>query len=242
MAALRRRGRLWRTEQTYRARAARFARFIAPRSPRTADEREVGAFLSAFAVERRAGRSTQKQPLNALVFLFREGFGRELPEIPFQRAEAGRKVPTVLTRAELAGLFTQLESSVDPVSGERRRHQMSDAMFQAAIRGAARAAGITKRVTPHVPAASVCDAPVGGRNGYRDRAGFARARKRGDDTTLHACDAAAGGRRAVAVGSEGVMGTGEGEGEGEGANRSRAPNRVGRSGRRSGPSGGGGER
>jgi integron integrase len=257
VAALRKQGLLWRTEQTYREWAGRFARFIAPRPPRTADEREVGAFLSALAVERRASRSTQKQALNALVFLYREAFGRELPEIPFQRAEAGRKVPTVLTRAELAALFAQLdgmprlmaelaygaglrlmellrlrvhhldlargqvqvydgkgakhrvtvlpavlvpalgrhlvtlqrlhaedraaglpgvwlpeglavkyrrageqfewqwlfpsrETSVDPASGLKRRHHVSDALLQNAVRGAARAAGITKRVTPHV--------------------------------------------------------------------------------------------
>ena len=88
IAAVRRKGLLWRTEQTYREWAARFARFIAPRPPRTADQREVGAFLSALAVEQRASQSTQKQALNALVFLFQEAFGRHLHEIPFQRARA----------------------------------------------------------------------------------------------------------------------------------------------------------
>lgn len=257
IAAVRRKGFLWRTEQTYREWAARFVRFIAPRAPRTADEREVGAFLSALAVEQRASKSTQKQALNAIVFLFQEAFGRQIPEIPFQRAERGRKVPTVLSRDEIADLFRQLdgrtklmaelaygaglrlmellrlrvhhvdlargqlqvydgkgakhrltvlpavlvpelelqierlrrlhaadraaglpgvwlpeglaqkysragedfewqwlfpsrETAVDPASGVRRRHHVSDAAFQNAIRGAARAAGITKRVTPHV--------------------------------------------------------------------------------------------
>ena len=61
IAALRRKGLLWRTEQIYREWAARFARFIAPRRVRTADEAEVGAFLSNLAVEARASQSTQKQ-------------------------------------------------------------------------------------------------------------------------------------------------------------------------------------
>lgn len=257
IAAVRRRGLLWRTEQTYREWAARFGRFIAPRTPRTADAREVGAFLSALAVEQRASQSTQKQALNALVFLFHEGFGRQLAEIPFQRAPRSRKVPTVLTPGEVRGLCGQLEgrmrlmaelaygaglrllellrlqvhhldlprlrlqvydgkgakhrvtvlpavlvpaltahlgrlrrlhaedraaglagvwlpeglaqkflragesfewqwlfpsreTAVDPATRVRRRHHVSDAAFQHAIRVAARRAGITKRVTPHV--------------------------------------------------------------------------------------------
>ena len=108
IAALRRKGLLWRTEQTYREWAHRFARFLAPRSPYAADQVDVGAFLTALAVERRASQSTQKQALNALVFLMQEGLRRQLGEIPFQRAEPGRKVPTVLDRGELTRMFAQL--------------------------------------------------------------------------------------------------------------------------------------
>lgn len=108
IAALRERGFLWRTEQTYREWAWRFARFITPRAPLTADEREVGAFLSSLAVHHRASQSTQKQALNALVFLLQEALQRKLGEIPFQRAAAGRKVPTVLTRDEITGLTKQM--------------------------------------------------------------------------------------------------------------------------------------
>jgi integron integrase len=109
--AVRKKGFLWRTEQTYREWAARFAEFIAPRSPMTADEREVGAFLSSLAVQQRASRSTQKQALNALVFLMQEALQRKMPEIPFQRAAPGRKVPTVLTREEVGRLVKQLSGT-----------------------------------------------------------------------------------------------------------------------------------
>ena len=50
IAAIRRKGFLWRTEQTYRAWAARFVKFLAPRSPQAAGGAEVAAFLSALAV------------------------------------------------------------------------------------------------------------------------------------------------------------------------------------------------
>jgi integron integrase len=111
VAAVRRKGLLWRTEETYREWAVRFARFLAPRTPYVADEREVGAFLSELAVERRASQSTQRQALNALVFLMQEALHRQLGTIPFQRAEAGRKVPTVLSRGECDRLFAQLDGT-----------------------------------------------------------------------------------------------------------------------------------
>ena len=40
--------------------------------------------------------------------------------------------------------------STDPRSGVRRRHHVLDRSFQVAIQKAARAAGLNKRVTPHV--------------------------------------------------------------------------------------------
>lgn len=47
-------------------------------------------------------------------------------------------------------LFPSRETARDPASGVRRRHHVLDGSFQNAIRAAARAAGINKRVTPHV--------------------------------------------------------------------------------------------
>ena len=47
-------------------------------------------------------------------------------------------------------LFPSRETSVDPVTSIRRRHHLADTTFQNAIKSAARAARIDKRVTPHV--------------------------------------------------------------------------------------------
>jgi len=47
-------------------------------------------------------------------------------------------------------LFPSREVAIDPATGERRRHHVLDGTFQNAIRKAAGAAGINKRVTPHV--------------------------------------------------------------------------------------------
>ncbi|MCW5549461.1 MAG: integron integrase [Opitutaceae bacterium] len=101
-------GFLWRTEETYRAWATRFARFLAPRSPYAATKADVGAFLTSLAVEQRAAPSTQKQALNALVFLLQEALHRDLGEFDFRRAAPRKRVPTVLTREECAALFAQM--------------------------------------------------------------------------------------------------------------------------------------
>jgi integron integrase len=47
-------------------------------------------------------------------------------------------------------VFPSAELSVDPESGQRRRHHVSDAGVQRAIKLAAQKAGITRRVSPHV--------------------------------------------------------------------------------------------
>ena len=257
IAACRERGFQWRTEETYRRWAQRFADFIKPRSPETADAREVTAFLSMLAVEQRASSSSQKQALNALVFFIQEGLKRNLGELSFRRAAAKERVPVVLSRDEVKRLLSSLEgtprlmaelmygsglrlmellrlrvhhldlerrqlkvyagkgdkdrltvlperllplleaqlarlrelyrqdradglpgvwlpeglarkfsrageqwewqwvfpsreTSVDPVTGLRRRHHVIDSTFQALIKKAAVKAAITKRVTPHV--------------------------------------------------------------------------------------------
>ena len=47
-------------------------------------------------------------------------------------------------------LFPSRETAVDPATGVRRRHHVTDSAFQRAIKSSAAAARIDKRVTPHV--------------------------------------------------------------------------------------------
>lgn len=104
-------GFLWRTEQTYRAWGARFAAFLAPASPYRATGRDVADFLTALAVRQRASPSTQKQALNALVFLLREALHRDPGEIDFTRARPKRRMPVVLSREECTRVFARLEGT-----------------------------------------------------------------------------------------------------------------------------------
>lgn len=111
IAAVRRKGLLWRTERVYREWAARFVTFLLPRSPYAADGTHVASFLSQLAVEHRASAATQKQALNALVFFLQEALRRSVGEFEFKRAWARRRVPTVLTVEECQRLFAQLQGT-----------------------------------------------------------------------------------------------------------------------------------
>lgn len=111
IVASRKAGFLWRTEETYRGWAVRFARFIAPRSPWSAEEREISAFLTSLAVDQRASPSTQKQALNALVFLLEQALHRKVGELDFRRPAARKRIPTVLSREECQQLFAGMEGT-----------------------------------------------------------------------------------------------------------------------------------
>jgi integron integrase len=106
----------WRTEQTYRMWAWRFARWLAPRrpgaDPMSAPEELLRDFLSELATRNRVGAATQKQALNALVFVRRAAGGREPGDFSdFTRARPRVRVPVVLSRAECGRLFEALEGT-----------------------------------------------------------------------------------------------------------------------------------
>ena len=108
---MRLRGLLARTEETYRMWSRRFAAFIAPKSPDAAEAGEVGAFLTDLAVHNRASASSQRQALNALVFLMQEALSRDLGELDFKRAYPRLRVPIILTKDECQRIFLHLEGT-----------------------------------------------------------------------------------------------------------------------------------
>jgi integron integrase len=106
----------WRTEQTYRMWAGRFARWLAARrdggNPLTAAEADLREFLSDLATRQRVSVATQRQALNALVFLVREALGRPLADIgPFKPARVLKPMPVVLSRVECQRLMAVLEGT-----------------------------------------------------------------------------------------------------------------------------------
>lgn len=102
----------WRTEQTYREWAWRLAGFVRPRGLEEAGSEDLKGFLSELAIKGRVSKSTQKQALNALVFLFREGLGKDPGDVSgFAVSRRGPRVPTVLTRKECTKLFEAMEGT-----------------------------------------------------------------------------------------------------------------------------------
>lgn len=107
--AIRMRGFLWNTEQTYRGCIRRFVGWIAPQAPEEVGVGEVRAYLTDLVVNRHVSVSGQRQALNALVFFFKEALKRELGEIgEFKRPRPRPRMPVVLSREEIKALFEQL--------------------------------------------------------------------------------------------------------------------------------------
>ena len=80
------------------------------RHPRDMGVREVEAFLTMLATERRVSASTHNQAVSALLFLYREVLAIDLPWLDdINRPAQKRRIPSVLTKEEVAALFQFLE-------------------------------------------------------------------------------------------------------------------------------------
>jgi site-specific recombinase XerD len=102
----------WRTEQAYRMWARRFSEWLEKQrgiSVLAAGEIELRDFLSDLATQQRVAVATQRQALNAVVFLVREALGRSLADFSdFTRGRAVKRVPVVLSREEVRRLLTAM--------------------------------------------------------------------------------------------------------------------------------------
>jgi integron integrase len=99
-----------RTEEVYLGWIRRFIRFHGMRHPRELGAEEVAAFLSALAVQGDVAASTQNQALAAILYVYREVLGMDLPWLKeVVRAKKPRKLPLVLSRDEVQRLLLQVE-------------------------------------------------------------------------------------------------------------------------------------
>lgn len=71
--------------------------------------REVEAFLNHLAVNREVSASTQNQAFNAILFLYREVLDIQLENIDAMRAHERKRLPTVLSRNEVAAIMEKLD-------------------------------------------------------------------------------------------------------------------------------------
>lgn len=83
------------------------------RHPRDMGAAEVEAFLTMLATERHVSASTHNQALSAILFLYREVLGVDLPWLEgVNRPAQKRRIPSVLTRDEVAALFQFLDADM----------------------------------------------------------------------------------------------------------------------------------
>ena len=98
-----------RTEDAYTTWIRRFIIFHRKRHPRDMGAPEVSLFLSSLAGKERVSASTQNQALAALLFLYREVLGQDLPWLEgITRAKSPQRLPVVLTRSEVRTLMSNL--------------------------------------------------------------------------------------------------------------------------------------
>ncbi len=102
------------TEQVYVYWVRFFIRWSARdggmRHPREMGAADVEAFLTMLATQRKVSASTHNQALSAILFLYREVLGVALPWLDnVNRPTQKRRIPSVLTKDEVAGLLAHTD-------------------------------------------------------------------------------------------------------------------------------------
>jgi integron integrase len=99
-----------RTEKQYVAWVRRYIIFHDRRHPRDLGAPEVEGFLSHLATHRRVTAATQSQALAALLFLYKQVLGIDLPWLSrVIRARRPKKLPVVLSRSQVRAILSQLD-------------------------------------------------------------------------------------------------------------------------------------
>ncbi len=107
---MRRLGMAIRSEEAYLGWIRRFIVANGKRHPKEMGSAEVEAFLTGLAVQGKVAASTQNQALAALLFLYREVLGIELPWMDdIRRAKRPLRLPVVLDRAQTAALLAEMD-------------------------------------------------------------------------------------------------------------------------------------
>ena len=109
VTVLRTRHLQWRTEETYRGWAKRFAHWLGEKPVEEACGDDIRGYLEYLAVEGKVSASTQRQALNALVFLVREALGCDPGDFSgYRPARSSKRIPVVLSQRECQALFAEL--------------------------------------------------------------------------------------------------------------------------------------
>jgi len=115
-----------KTEQAYLYRMREFIEFHGRKHPSELTGDDVGAYLTHLAVDRSVAASTQNVAQNALVYMYRNVLGVEMPKAAgIVRAQRSKRIPCVLTQDEVRRLLEHM-------SGET--HLMASLLYGAGLR------------------------------------------------------------------------------------------------------------
>ena len=93
--------------------------------PRDMGAKEVEAFLTMLATERHVSASTHNWALSALLFLYREVLDVDLPWLTnINRPTQTQRIPSVLTKDEVAGVLAQFSRQLTISSQSHRRRRI----------------------------------------------------------------------------------------------------------------------
>jgi integron integrase len=100
----------YRTEQTYCDWIIRYIRFFGSKKhPRDMGKAEIDAYLSYLAVEQKVSASTQRQALNAIIFLYRQVLDQPIDgQIEPTRAKRHPRPPVVMTKSEVKRVLAHM--------------------------------------------------------------------------------------------------------------------------------------
>ncbi|MCK5016578.1 MAG: integron integrase, partial [Candidatus Peribacteraceae bacterium] len=97
-----------KTERSYVGWVKRYC-FYCTQYPDGSSEDKIKGFLSFLVSERNVAAATQRQALNAIVFLYKQCLKQDLGKFPdFVRARRGRKLPVVLSKNEVFSILDHM--------------------------------------------------------------------------------------------------------------------------------------
>lgn len=107
---IRRRNYSYKTEQSYTSWIIRYVKFHGTVHPKNLGDTEVEQFLNCLANDQNVASGTQNQALSALLFLYREVFGKESLDLKnLTRAKKPKRLPVVLSVEEIAAILKELK-------------------------------------------------------------------------------------------------------------------------------------
>lgn len=102
----------FRTEESYVGWIRRFILFHHKTHPAQMGAKEVEAFLSHLAVDRKVSASTQNQAKSAILFLYKEVLEIELPWLEnITQAKTPQRLPVVLTVSEVQSVLSHISGT-----------------------------------------------------------------------------------------------------------------------------------